>query len=172
MEIAIGLIVGFALGVAADIVRQWLGRKTRREERSEAAAGELIALLDEAREPFLDAYRHDADVDSADVRRRVAKVRQKALLLEDDAARTRLELVAEVLSDPHGAQEFTGDTYARIAYIAWQDGRETLRRTLAGKIVQPPSEELLGYKSSIDDGRALWEEHMREQAKRRGRKDE
>lgn len=55
MEAAVGLIAGFALGIAADIVRQWLSRKTRREERSEAAAEELVALLDEAREPFLDA---------------------------------------------------------------------------------------------------------------------
>lgn len=74
-----------------------------------------------------------------------------------------------MLSDPHGAQEFTGDTYARIAFVAWQDGRETLRRVLAGQDIPPPSDDLAGYSQSIDEGHALWEEHMKHEAERRRR---
>lgn len=86
VELGLGLLAGFFFGVAADIVRQWLGRKTRREERSEAAAHELIGLLDKARDPFRDAYQLDADVDRAQVREATSKLRQKALILLDSDA--------------------------------------------------------------------------------------
>ena len=136
MEAAVGVIAGFFLGVAADIVRQWLHRKTRREERSEKAAEDLIVLLDEAREPFRDAYRLDAEVNDAEVRTRVTRLRQKAILLTDEATRKRIELAAEVLEDHSGAQEFTGDTFARIAWVAWNDAREALRCFLDGNLSQ------------------------------------
>lgn len=148
-------------------MRQWLGRKTRQEERSEQAAEDLIVLLDEARKPFLDAYQLDADVERAELRDATSKLRQKAVLLVDDDARARVELVAEVLEDYHGAQEFTGDRPSRIAWVAWNDGREALRRLLAGEPVQAPSDDLKRYKESMEEKRLLFEEHMKEEAARR-----
>jgi hypothetical protein len=116
MDAAIGVIAGFFLGVAADIVRQWLNRKTRREERSEKAAQDLIALLDEARAPFANAYRRNAEIDMNEVQGAVTKLRQKSLLLANQEGQERIELVAEVLESHFGAQEFTGDSYSSIAW--------------------------------------------------------
>jgi hypothetical protein len=92
---------------------------------------------------------------------------RKAILLTDDASRKRIELVAEVLEDHFGAQEFTGDSFARIAWVGWNDGREALRCFLDGEPVPAPSEEILKYKGSIDEGRDIWEQHMKEEAERR-----
>jgi hypothetical protein len=167
VDAALGVIAGFFLGVAADIVRQWLARKTRQEERSEKAAQDLIPLLDAARAPFLDAYQRDGDVDRQEVRDSVAMLRQKALMLTSDPARVRIELIAEVLQDFYGAQESTGDSPSRIAWVAWADGRETLRALLAREPIKPPSQELKAYKDSIEDKRTLWEEHMRDEVERR-----
>ena len=126
-------------------------------------------MLDEARDPFRDAYRLDAEVDDGEVRTRVMKVRQKAILLTDEAARKRIELVAEVLEDHFGAQEFTGDTFARIAWVAWNDGREAVRCFLDGKPILSPSDDLVKFKGSIDEGHKIWEQHMKDEAEHRRR---
>lgn len=148
-------------------MRQWLGRKTRQEERSEEAAQDLVALLDDARKPFLDAYQLDSKVDRGQVRDATSKLRQKALLLSDQSARTRIELVAEVLEDYFGAREFTGDAPSRIAWVAWSEGREAVRRLLVGEALESLSDDLARYKESMEEKRQLYEEYMKEEAERR-----
>jgi hypothetical protein len=162
------LIAGFLLGVVADLVRQWLNRKTRREERSEAAAKDLIGVIDRACDPFRDAYRLDADVDHAQVRERVGELRQKALLLDDDAALQRMELLARILEYHHVVKEWTGDSFSSIAYAVWTDGRACLRATLAGRTLPPRSDKVEAYGFSIAEHLVRWEkEHMEEDARRR-----
>lgn len=167
MEVALGLIAGLFLGMLHDLFRQKLDRRRRNEERSEKAAEELIALLDDARVPFKDAYRLDADVNDEAVTVRVGRIRQKSLLIADDAIRERIELVAEVLENYHGAQQLTGDSPWRIAVVAWEDGRQALRTFLASQPLPASSKELSAYKGSIDEDREIWEQHMKEEAERR-----
>lgn len=166
MEAALGLIAGFLLGVVADVVRQWLNRKTRREERSEAAATDLIGVLDRACEPFRDAYRLDADVDGAQVRERVAELRQKALLLDDDAALEQMERLARILEHSHIVQECTKDSIWSIAYAVWKDGRACLRATLDGRTLPPLSPKVETYGYEIAEHYAKWEKEHREEEAR------
>lgn len=160
------IVLGFGLGLFADVVRQMLDRRRRAEERSEKAIEELVVLLDKARRPFIKAYRTDDDVDNEAVSTAVQELRQKSLLLKDAAGRERIELIAEILENDFGAREFTGDSPSRLAWVVSNEGRATLRRLLDGKPVGEPSTELSAYKGSIDEGRALWEEHMREEEAR------
>lgn len=172
MEAVLGVLLGFGLSIFSDVFRQRLEKRRRNEERSERAIEDLVLLLDKARRPFLKAYRMNDDVDDEAVAAAVGELRQKSLLLNDLAARERIELIAEILENDFGAREFTGDSPSRVAWVAWNDGRTTLRCLLDGKPVGAPSADLSAYKSSIDEGRSLWEEHMKEEAERRDRKAE
>lgn len=161
------VVIGFVLGFLGDWFRQKLDRRRRDEERSEKAIEDLVVVLDNARKPFVKAYRMDDQVDDEAVTKAVGALRQKSLLLRDPAGRERIELIAEILENDFGAREFTGDPPSRVAWVAWRDGRTALRRLLDGKPVGEPSDELAAYKSSLDEGRAQWEEQMREEEKRR-----
>lgn len=73
-----------------------------------------------------------------------------------------------MLEDFYGAQEFTGDRLSRIAWVAWQEGRETMRRVLAGEQIQPLSDDLKKYEDSMEQKQQLYGEQMKYEAERRG----
>jgi len=167
MEVVIGAAIGFLLGVAADVVRSWLDRKRRVEQRAEEAATELLRLLDEARQVLRPASHHDSDVDDDALGVAVGKIRQKSILLASKEQTRRIDLLAEILDRYLAAREFTGDVPSRIGWFAWKDGQDALWRILHNEPLGDPSDEVKEYKSSIDEHDQMWEEHMEEEAKRR-----
>lgn len=171
MEAAlVAVVVGWFLGIGSQFVGNWFERKRRREEREEAAAKELLGLLDQARALFRNAYRHDSEIDDERLWQLVGEVRQKSVLL-NNSGRERLDHVANVFGDYWGAMQFTyGGPPSKIAFHAWTEGRESLRRILRGEALAPMSKEFDECRSSIEEYRALEEARMQEESERRSNK--
>lgn len=168
MEAAlIALLIGWLLGIASQFVGIWFDRRRRWEQRAEEAANELLGMLNQAQALFRNAYRRDSEIDDDKLWEIVGSIRAKAVLLRGPA-RERINLVAEVLQDYWGAMQFTyGPPPSRVAFHVCKEGQESLRRVLHGEPLLTVSKEVVEYKDSIDQDRALHEEHMKDEAERR-----
>jgi hypothetical protein len=167
---ALTAVIGALIGFFADIAKTRLGEKAERrraiKERSDKAAQELLPLLDEALAHFEGAPQHGDSPDYDSLVVTLGKISQKTILLADPQVRQQMDSAVEILSGYSAVEQFAGDVPRRIAYLTWDESRETLARSLNDQPFET-SEILKTYQAAVDEERQLYAEAMESERKRR-----
>jgi hypothetical protein len=131
--------------------RRWADRaeaKRRVAERSEAAAKEILEMLDEARD-LLDIGREE-EVEDAKVHSLGHRIDRAALLLSDPTARTALAYVTEAIWEADtGIAQYLGHSPMQVAHRICEAGHQVLGAVLRGEQVTCVPTTLVEYHETV-----------------------
>ena len=156
-----GVLVGGALTIAASFFGvRWQMKKeaeSDKRKRSRECAEELLRLVDDGHKLFEGLWQHGTAPDQDQVRSIKLEIERHSLLLQDETARSNLDLVADAFFHADALDQMGEGTPSKIAYTTRREARETLGALLRDERIRP-SEKLEGYKLSIRDHYAQFDD--------------
>lgn len=157
----ISVLIGGALTIATNffVVRWQMKRdaESDKRKRSRECAEELLRLVDEGQVLFEGLWTHGTAPDQDQVRPIKQEIERFSLLLQDETARSNMDLVADALFQADALDQMGEGTPSKVAFTIRREARETLGALLRDEKVQP-SEKLEGYKLSIQDHYAQYDD--------------
>lgn len=131
------------------------------------AAEQLLELLDDLRGRFAGRWAYDDGPETQDIADVTAMIRRRAVLVADDAAARRMEVIAECADGNFVISKNHGERPSQIGYQLWREGRNALRAVLANESV-PVSPLLESFMEAIAEEDEFFE-WVAEQERQRAR---